>query len=789
MIRMNSSTFLKLHPMIFVLSVILFVSLVSCESGDSNNLIDGDAAYATSNQDNESAFCNATYKDGTISSLFSEYSKNATVTYGTSSHLDTSSSDMKGFLPTPGSWSWGDLGGSIASNAFQVKDNLARVHNLVKGGDNGLWDNVDGTWLSLGGALASDPYAVKDGTGKIHVLVKGGDGALWDRILDGGWTNLGGAITSKPSAALSANDVVKIAVRGSDNSVWLKDLTTGSWTSLGGYIDSNPQVIFDVQGNLHVLTKGGDGALWDNVNGIWQNRGGSITSDAMPVINPLDTRYVYVFARGGDGGLWCNALDTTTNTATWQNRGGFISTSSIGLYKGKPDPAVDPDGVLHTFIRGGDGGLWDNANGIWYSLGGSTKSDPNALRDKNGKLRAAIVGADNRLWINTLGLEQPSTILVGPIACDYKKIQSAVDAASTDSVIKVMSGIYKENVVVENYINPIMKLSIRGNGSANTVVDGQNSGSTFKVGLWDRKTELTLSGMTIQDGSGTPVQVGSSLFHRSGGGIFNQLAEINLVDCLISGNNAEDGGGIYNFKGTVNLDRTSIDSNTATYYGGGVLSYGPLNLNSGSISNNIAFSGGGVLTYGTFNMWGGSISYNQADTAVNGEGGGIHATYEPGISGGVANVYGGSIDHNQARWGGGIFSYSILNIYGGTIDSNSATNGGGIDNAWSVTNINGGDISNNVASQSGGGIFDEKDGIINFRDARIFGNAAEWGGGITNFGGTVNLISGSIDHNTAKMAAPSGGGIGSCQPSSEKGDRDIVHDNTPDNIYDSANAC
>jgi hypothetical protein len=768
--------------MILILYAILFSPLTSCESDYNNNLPNLYTAYTTNIRENESAFDNATYKYVATgiagSSLSSEYSKNATVASEKSSHLNTTTSDAMGFLPTPGSWNWDDLGGNAASNVFQIKDNLGRVHNLLKGGDNGLWDNVDGSWQYLGGALASDPCAIKDSAGKIHILAKGSDGALWDRILDGGWVSLGGAIISNPSAALSANGAVKIAVKGSDNSLWLKDLTTGSWTSLGGNIDSNPQLILDAQKNLHVLTKGGDGALWDNVNGIWQNRGGSIASDAMPVINPFDTKYVYVFVRGSDGGLWCNTLDTTMNTATWQNLGGSISTSSIELYKGKPAPVVDPDGVLHTFIRGRDGGLWDSANGIWYGLGGSIKSDPNALRDKNGKVRAATVGIDNGLWINTLGLDQPSTNLVGPIACDYENIQTAVDAASSGSVINVMKGTYKENLAI------IKSLIIKGVGSGDTIVDGQKKGTVFFVGNWDKTPiDVTLSDMTLQGGSGISVDVGSSATHLTGGGIFHIFSDLTIDDCVITGNTADDAGGIYTYQGTLNLYDSSIDHNTATYNAGGIFSYSTINLHSSSVSSNIAEkeNGGGIMNAGNLAVYSGSIESNNAAQ----EGGGIWNNYIT-TYGGITEVFGGSIVSNTADWGAGIFNYGKVDQNAGTISANiAALGGGGVMNFNGIVNdaiynVNGGSIELNRAI-GGAGI--ENGGTLNINGGIITKNVAtQQGGGILTWG-TVYLNSGSIEYNEAMPISPSGGGIYD-QSHGVFGNKDIVHDNTPDQIAD-----
>ncbi len=342
---------------------------------------------------------------------------------------------------------WDDMSGTITSNASTFKDSLGRSHIFVIGADNGLWDNVDGVWQGLGGTITSVPCAVEDRQGVTHIFVIGTDGALFDRVLGTGWTNLGGYVTSNPSAALSPDGHIKIAVKGGDNSLWVKDLTTGEWSGLGGKITSNPQLIFDLHGKMHVLAQGGDGALWDNVDGNWQYRGGLMTSDARPIINPFNPRFIYTSVRGIDGALWCNALDTASGTSTWTGLGGLIA--------GTPSPSVDTDGMLHNFVRGGDGGLWDNVDGGWYGLGGLIVSDPCAFRDKDGKLRVAVVGGANGLWVNTIGIGMTPTTLVGSFACDYNKIQSAINAISSGGIIKVLSGSYPEDVNIDKELTLI----------------------------------------------------------------------------------------------------------------------------------------------------------------------------------------------------------------------------------------------------------------------------------------------------------------------------------------------
>jgi predicted outer membrane repeat protein len=360
------------------------------------------------------------------------------------------------------------MSGVITSNAFAFKDSLGQSHFFVKGADNGLWDNVDGVWQGLGGIITSDPCAVEDRQGVTHIFVIGTDGALLDRVLGAGWTNLGGYVTSNPSAALSPDGHIKIAVKSGDDSLLVKDLTTGEWSSLGGKITTNPQLIFDAQGKMHVLARGGDAALWDNVDGTWQCRGGFVTSDARPIINPFNPGFIYTSVRGGDSGLWCNALDTASGTSTWTGLGGFMV--------GTPAPCVDTDGVLHNFVRGTDDGLWDNANGIWYNLGGYTVSHPSAFRDKDGKLRVAVVGGDYGLWVNTVGIGMTPTTLVGSFTCDYNKIQPAIDAISSGGIVKVLSGTYPEDV----NINKELTLIGTGNPTASSftlnAILGKDSG-------------------------------------------------------------------------------------------------------------------------------------------------------------------------------------------------------------------------------------------------------------------------------------------------------------------------
>ncbi len=537
--------------------------LESSMSGNANG-------HATSNQELDAngdvrAYASSTSDDSSSKSYDVEgesVSGSMSASAGSPAALDTNlvgdiQDSTAGFIPTPGSWVWNGFGGVLTSNPYQLLADDGTNHIFAKGNDNGLWDNVDGDWQGLGGIIGSDPFALEDEQGKIHVLVRGGNGALLDRVYDGGWWDLGGIITTNPSAALELgpDGYMYIVARGGDNSLWTRELNTvdmsGDWYSCDGYITSNPQIVFDSQGNWHTFVQGGDGALWDlNLikkdehfyEGDWRSLGGIITSDAMPVLDPFNPDLIYTSVRGSDGTLWYNTLDTSLGTGTWTVLGGYL--------EGNPAPVMDTDGVLHNFVRGGNDGLWDNADGAWYDLGGFIKSNPNAIRDKEGKLHVAAVGGDDGLWVNTVGIGATPTTLVGSFACDYNKIQSAVDSISAGGIVKVLDGTYYENVQIDK------SLTVKGAGKGNTIVNGQLADSVFTVGLNNPSAHVSLLDMTIENGNA-----------QKGGGIYNK-GTLDLTGILLTDNSATNGGGICNWDGTVHLNDVSITGNAAANGGG-----------------------------------------------------------------------------------------------------------------------------------------------------------------------------------------------------------------------------
>jgi hypothetical protein len=145
------------------------------------------------------------------------------------------------------------------------------------------------------------------------------------------------------------------------------------------------------------------------------------------------------------------------------------------------------------------------------------------------------------------------------------RIQGAVDASESGDAVNVASGTYFENVQIDK------SLTVKGSGASDTIVDGNQSGSVFTIGKNDPSINVSLSGMTIQGGTGSPVETSPGYTSLCGGGILN-YATIELKDSNISANSADYGGGIYNeyYSATLDLESGSVVNNTANLNGGGV---------------------------------------------------------------------------------------------------------------------------------------------------------------------------------------------------------------------------
>lgn len=315
---------------------------------------------------------------------------------------------------------WTLLGGYITDKHTAITDNQGRRHVFVVGGDNALWDNVDGSWVYIGGSINSAPYPAKDKFGRIHIVVRGADYALWDFIFDtaswtGTWRGMGGSLTSMATAAMEPTygNYMKIVARGGGNSLWqcdfnINDLSSYNWYGYGGGLNSWPFIMFDSNSREHILLRGSDNALWD-CRGVlsgelyyhaWHRLGGVITQAPFATLEPGYNGYIAAMVRGSDNALWMVDVNVLSDpeTCNWYLLGGVISSDAFAT--------TDTSNRIHTFVRGSDGSMWENvfvsspwnpSGAQWIGHGGYLSTcSPQALI--SGQTYAYILGGDNAIW-------------------------------------------------------------------------------------------------------------------------------------------------------------------------------------------------------------------------------------------------------------------------------------------------------------------------------------------------------------------------------------------------------
>ena len=177
--------------------------------------------------------------------------------------------------------------------------------------------------------------------------------------------------------------------------------------------------------------------------------------------------------------------------------------------------------------------------------------------------------------------------------------------------------------------------------------------------------------------------IGNKATNGSGGAVYS-YGNVDMNNCLISGNTASDrGGALYNGDDATaaNLTDTVIKNNTANYGGGVFINTGAVNLTGctviGNQSNN---SGGGVFTASSA-----SPSLTAESTLFKGN--------SAGTNGGAVNALSDirltdcTVTGNTARHSGrGVCLYGTMGVAGKNIIS-----GNGSDNVYLATNDDNGD--------------------------------------------------------------------------------------------------
>lgn len=263
------------------------------------------------------------------------------------------------------------------------------------------------------------------------------------------------------------------------------------------------------------------------------------------------------------------------------------------------------------------------------------------------------------------------------------------NAAAGADVITFQAGLTGTITLTTGELYVEDSVDIQGPGAAILTVSGNNSSGVFFLYRGDALLDVTISGLTISDGTGLV-----------GAGILDVGESLLLEEVIITGNTALFGAGVQVLAGyntpplpfAVTVRGSSITGNTAAIFGGGVALY---------LDDSVAL--GTVLVQDSV------ISDNAADFG----GGGIFAGY---LSGGSAlTVRGTTVSGNTAERGGGIAAYysdGSLTVENTTISGNQALGeeggvGGGLylGYLYGEVAIRHSTIAGNSAIESGGGIF------------------------------------------------------------------------------------
>jgi hypothetical protein len=277
-------------------------------------------------------------------------------------------------------------------------------------------------------------------------------------------------------------------------------------------------------------------------------------------------------------------------------------------------------------------------------------------------------------------------------------------------------------------------LEIDGPGPDALTVSGNHQSGVFSIPADPGGQNVTISGLTIADGTGV---------QNRGGGIFSDQVTVTLSNCTVTGNAVDTsgfGGGIYLNGGTVTLNSCMVSANTSGGGGGGIYNnFGTLIVNASTVSGNTSgASGGGILSIGSH--------LGQPDAMVT-------------ITSSLI------ADNSSAPGGfnvGGVDINGPVTITDSTISGNTGYWGGGISLLGSLTHqtiatISGCAIFGNTASTLGAGLANQED-TLTITDTVVSGNTSvrDAVGGIYN-GGRLTLIDSVVSDNV-------GGGIRNFRP-------------------------
>ncbi|PAY21124.1 hypothetical protein CKO51_02185 [Rhodopirellula sp. SM50] len=252
-------------------------------------------------------------------------------------------------------------------------------------------------------------------------------------------------------------------------------------------------------------------------------------------------------------------------------------------------------------------------------------------------------------------------------------------------------------VAIENGFTVSDDVSILGLGADQLTLSGNDQVRVFDL---SSNADVTLSDVTIADGR----VIGTG---GTGGGI-RSLGNLRLQRSVVRNSVAESGGGIYQVNGTLLVSDSTIRTNTSQAGdGGGIRADNAVvvvqrsdvsdNVATTNIPGSRAFGGGIAMRSGDLTIADSTLDGNLA----NGSGGGF-------IADSSLHVAGSTISNNTAELDGGGFAWGspteTAEIINSTLSGNNVTNGsgGGITAFGGPLNLSHSTVTNNSSGYIGG---------------------------------------------------------------------------------------
>jgi len=363
------------------------------------------------------------------------------------------------------------------------------------------------------------------------------------------------------------------------------------------------------------------------------------------------------------------------------------------------------------------------------TVSGNTASDGGGLYAGNGNItlnRCTV--SDNVAAFNGGGVNAQN----GDLTLNHSVVR---DNSARDG-----GGIYALGQLLTLTDSSVNGNDARGNGGGIFTITATLTNSTLNGNNADSQAGGILA--TLATMTGSTVNGNRSAI---GGGIYSD--EVHLTNTSVTGNSASgDGGGIRTDSGR--LDFCNVSNNVAGGNGGGMnlSTSGFVEVADCTLRGNVAQNGGGIDSVdNTLSIDGSVLRGNRARA----DGGGVRKLN------GLLGMDGSTVSSNVASNGGGIFGDARLSLLRSLLSNNRArANGGGLDVKQRTDLINV-TLSGNTAISAGGGAYNF--GELNLFNVTVSRNAAGSGGGVfCDSLGTANVENTIIAQNSATGGTANG---------------------------------